>query len=117
MELDLKPKREVWRKRGRQPMELPEEVYELLKRTYRTGEVGIITFDPDDPDDIAEMEDLLSKLRSGANRQEKRLRVQNTEYDQGIVRYEMCDKAKPRGRSAAPVEKAVPIKKKAKATK
>lgn len=117
MELELKPKREVWRKRGRQPMELPQVILDLLTKTYKTGEVGVISFDPTDEEDVAEMEDLLSKLRSGANRQEKRLRVQNTEYDQGIVRYEMCDKAKPRGRTAAPVEKAVQIKKKAKATK
>src|SRR4051812_41064441 len=96
MELELQPKREAWKRRGHTPMELEPGVLEALAATYKTGVVGILRFDPDDDDDASDAKRTLSQLRSGAKRQDKRLRVQETDINEGIIRYEMVDLSKPK---------------------
>lgn len=42
MEISLRPASEVWAKRGRRRTDVAPQIIDALKRTYRTGEVGVI---------------------------------------------------------------------------
>jgi hypothetical protein len=96
MDVVLKDRETVWRRRGPAPRQVPSEVMALLQATYRTGKVGTIGLDEaGDLDDNGR--ELLRLLRAGAEQRGKRIRVQN---DGTEVRFEMVDKA-PRRKAAA----------------
>jgi hypothetical protein len=92
----LKERKAVWRRRGPAPRHIPDHVFGLLYATYNTGKVGTIALDATgdlDPDG----RELLALLRQGAERRGKRVRIQN---DGTELRFEMADKGTRRKAAA-----------------
>lgn len=61
MEVDFKPKAQVWRGRGRPARIVPPELVDLARRTYETGQCAVVTLEDDDTEqDIRDLLNLLS---------------------------------------------------------
>jgi hypothetical protein len=86
MEFALQPKREAWRGRGKPRLDVPPQVQAMADRTYRTGEIGRVTYGPDDE---GEARELMRLLNSYANSLGRRMRFQ---HDEGELRFEMADR-------------------------
>lgn len=94
MRIETAPKKEVWRGRGRPRREVPPIVKHEADRTYRTGQVGVITVRPDEEEELKE---LLGYLRSYANSLGRRMVIQREE---DVVRFEMVDVQKRKAKAA-----------------
>jgi hypothetical protein len=85
VDFETASKSEVWRGRGRPRRQVPVQVQTMADKTYRTGQVGIVTVDDDEEDELRE---LLGFLNSYATSLGRRIRVQREE---NVVRFEMVD--------------------------
>lgn len=94
MRFEKAPKKEVWRGRGRPPRAVPAQVARMAEDTYRTGEVGVITVEADEEEELKE---LTGYLNSYATSKGRRMRIQR---EGDVVRFEMVDVAKRRKVSA-----------------
>lgn len=86
MELTFVPKAESgWRGRGAPPVQVPDEVLDLLRRTDGTGEVGVVDTTGDSTDEVKE---LLRMLRLGAKRLQRRINIQR-DPGQRAIRFQL----------------------------
>lgn len=90
MQIETAPKKEVWRGRGRPRQEVPSQVMALADKTYRTGQVQVVTIAADEEEELKE---LLSLLNSYATSVGRRMRIQR---EGDTVRFEMVDVVKRR---------------------
>lgn len=84
MELSFAPREQAWRRRGRQPIAVPEEVLGMLRRVSDGHEVGVLRMGPEDT--AAEVLMWKSWLRAGARQLGGRVRFQE---NPGVLRYEV----------------------------
>jgi hypothetical protein len=84
VELSFAPREEAWRRRGRQPIAVPDEVLVLLRRVSNGQDVGVLRMGPEDT--AAELEQWKTWLRAGARQLGGRVRFQD---DPGVLRYEV----------------------------
>lgn len=87
MEVEFTPRGTKWRKRGRQPAPVPDELVEALQRTYEHGRQGNISHGGATPREIQEV---VSLLERGAKDMGKHLRVQT---DRIAIRFWVEDKS------------------------
>lgn len=87
MELNLQPRKEVWRGRGAPRKEIPEEIRAAANATYRTGQVGVVHYGADEEPEVKELIGLLTSY--GNSFPNRRMRVQ---HEDGEIRFELVDK-------------------------
>lgn len=88
MEVTTVPRAEGWRGRGRPRREIPPQVAELARQTYKTGNIGQAVIADGEEDQARELASLLTAY---AEYQGRRMRIQ---YDGNVMRWEMVDKRK-----------------------
>lgn len=98
MEIVLKASGEAWRSSGRPKIgtePIPEYVYDALRATYNTGEVGVMRIRT--PADLEECHELLALMRRAARKLGKRLATQpyKTSAITDRVAYRLVDRTKP----------------------
>lgn len=87
MEVTFTERGEGWRHRGRPPRVVPDALLELLHSTHHQGSQAIIPVSGSTP---AEIREVVSLLRLGAERQGWRLREQ---HDENFIRFYAEDRA------------------------
>lgn len=86
MKVEILPKADVWRGRGKPRREIPENVRDIANSTYKTGNVATVEIGPGEDDDATE---LIKMLRAYARHLGRRIRIQRSG---NTLRFELVDR-------------------------
>lgn len=89
MEITLRDRKEVWRDRGRPRPEIPDEVWEIIDQTYKTGKVGELPTLTDE--EAEEAREIIKTLRAAANKRGLHLKTQPSKEGDAML-FEVVDK-------------------------
>jgi len=98
MQVQMVDEQNVWRNRGRKPLEIPPEVRRLAEATYKTGKVGHINVAEGEEEEALELRGL---LRSYALHSGRRMRFQPRDDLAETILFQMVDKRKYTKRSGS----------------